>query len=63
MSLQDKIFDVGAALEGKPESDDFDAIMKVFNENESELNHYKGLIFRLREGAAALKHIIEKDHP
>ena len=35
MSLQDKIFDVAAALEGKPEEESFDEICEYLNQLEA----------------------------
>lgn len=43
MSLQDDIFDVVARLEGTPEAEQFDNIMKVFNELEQENDNYRKL--------------------
>ena len=37
MGIQDNIFDVEAALEGKPELELFEEIMDKFYENEREL--------------------------
>lgn len=36
MSFEDRIFEVEAALEGKPELEDFNYIIKLFNTIETE---------------------------
>lgn len=49
MSLQDDIFDVEAALEGKPELELFDEIMDKFYEMERELKTLQKLRFCISE--------------
>ena len=57
MSLQDKIFDVEAALEGKPEAKLFDEIITHLGELERDLEAVRGIANSLGEMKAAIRRI------
>lgn len=54
MSIQDKIFDVVAALDGKPEKELFSEIMNYYFGVERQLESLQDFVDDLRKGAKAL---------
>lgn len=56
MGIQDDIFDVASALEGKPEESTFDDICSYIGDIERELDMY----MEFYRGAASLKLAIDK---
>ena len=54
MGIQDNIFDVEAALEGKPELELFEEIMERFYEVERDLLEYRMIEYRYTELKRAL---------
>lgn len=60
MSIQDDIFDVEAALEGKPEEKSFDTIIRYLARLERELLIYNRVFFTKNEFMRALQDLEEK---
>lgn len=58
MSLQDDIMDVEAALEGKPEAEQFDRVHQALADFETEILKCRKVINDLRNGAVALQAIL-----
>lgn len=57
MSIQDDIFDVEAALEGKPEAAQFDTIYTYLGDLERELNMYRSFYNAAVELKVAIQQI------
>ena len=57
MGIQDHIFDVEAALEGKPEADCFDKIHTYLGELERELELYRQFYHSQQQLIAAVQDI------
>lgn len=58
MSIQDDIFDVEAALEGKPEAVIFERLMKYFTAIEQSEEDLRKDIDSIREGLKAINKVL-----
>ena len=61
MSLQDDIFDVQAALEGKPEAAIFERVSEALYEFEQEADTYRRLLVDMKTGIRAVRRILAED--
>lgn len=61
MSLQDKIFDVEAALEGKPQAELFDELVSYIGQLERENMLLTGQVNRLKMAADAIKELFRDE--
>lgn len=57
MSIQDSIFDVAAALKGKPEEELFDEILKALTYAEETSDHFCKNVVAIRGGIEAWKNL------
>lgn len=67
MGIQDKIFDIASALEGKPEAKDFDDLIAYIGGLESRLDTYRdvavkygALLTSLEKHQNILKHLTKE---
>lgn len=58
MSIQDDIFDVEAALEGKPEAEVFERLCSYLSAMEREVEIKQRILDQLRDGARAISKIM-----
>lgn len=61
MSIQDDIFDVEHALEGKPEADCFDRVHTYLGNLERELEAYRSFYLAAQDLSLAIKKIESKE--
>lgn len=59
MSMQDNIFDVRAALEGKPERILFDEIAEYLGQLEAECMAYRKTWAQMRDGFKAVRRLLD----
>lgn len=59
MGLQDKIFDVRAALDGKPEQEDFDEVMDYYFSIEDECFKRRKQVFEIERAFGVIASLMK----